>query len=215
MRVIKLLLTVLAASSGLSSCVVPGGPADVSGEIVETRHRRGPVSSIRASSGVVVVISTEDTGDTIIVKGPKNVVDALELQYDGVGRLSAYMRRGEMFRYRSESQRAHIYVSSDHILHLECSSGAEIEVSYTLRCNGTLSAEAMSGGQISLARVESPRVSARSLTGGSIVLGDIVSERVDAQSYTGGVVSISGVTREAYIRGDRHLVITDNLKIIN
>jgi hypothetical protein len=208
------ILFALAISLATSSCMMFNGSTDVSEEIVEKQFPGNEFTSISASSEVVVIVSTVDHEQTITVSGPQNVVEDLELKYDD-NRLSVHIRRGERFKYRSDNEKAHVYVSSNDISHLTSTSGATIEVLDTLKNTASLNVVATAGGAVTFECVECPAIGIKSLTGGQVSFKDVISERITAYSYTGGTLNISGETNTITIKGDKNLVNTKKLALKN
>ena len=215
MKALEIIFIVLTVSFGTSSCMMSSDTVNASNEAEERVYHLNPVSDIDASTDVIVVISPRYTENTITAKGSKNVLDALVLKDNGNGRLSVSLDHAKKFKYRSENQKAHVYIATDWITHLICSSGAKIEVTDTIRCSKHFIVETMTGGFIRVNGVISPTTNVKSFTGGNIILKDIISETLIAQSHTGGFISISGETKVLHIQGNKELLDITNLKIIN
>ena len=215
MKLIKIIFIILSVSLVTSSCMMSNGTVNTSDDIEEREYSFSTISKICASSCVIVDISPKYTQKKIKVKGPKNVLEALILKDDGMGGLSVCLHHGERFKYESENQKVHIYIASDQVSHLTSLSGAIINVTDTIRCPNHLTAEAMAGGFIRFNGVKSSTTDVKSFTGGNIILKDIISEILNAQSYTGGIISVSGNTKELHVKGDKHLLDIEELKIIN
>lgn len=216
MKVIEIIFIVLAMSLGTSSCMMSNRIINASKEVEEREYHFGPVSNIDASTDVIIIIiSPGYTENTITAKGSKNVLDALVLKDNGNSRLSVSLNHRERFIYRSENQKAHVYIASSQITHLICSSGAKIDVTDTIRCQNHFIMETLTGGSISFNGVISPAINAKAFTGGSIILKGIISEMLNAQAFTGGFISISGETKGLHTKGNEYLLDVDKLQIIN
>ncbi len=215
MKIIEIIFIILTMSLGTSSCMMSRRTINASKEIEVREYHLSPVSNINASTDVIIIISPGYTKNTITVKGSKNVLDALVLKDNGNGRLSVSLDHGGRFNYRSENQKAHVYITSNQITHLICSSGAKIDVTDTIRCQDHFIMETMTGGSISFNGVISPAINAKAFTGGSIILQGIISEILNAQAFTGGFISISGETKALHTKGNEYLLDVDKLQIIN
>lgn len=215
MKFWKFILTISTLLLTLSSCIMLNNKADASDEIIEKQIDIGQIIELRASSDLIIVISPSNTDKTIVIRGSENVVDALNLEYDGHRCLSASLKWGTIFRYQSDEQKAHLYISSDDISHFTCSSGANITVVDTLNCETDLNVKAMSGGIISFENIETPRITVKSLSGGCIRMNNVITDNLNVNSYTGGVIQVSGMTNSICKQGDTSLINTDNLNITN
>lgn len=215
MKVIEIIFIILTMSLGTSSCMMSNRIINASKEIEVREYHLSPVSNIDASTDVIIIISPGYTENTITAKGSKNVLDALILKDNGNGRLCVSLNHGERFIYRSENQKAHVYIASSQITHLICSSGAKIDVTDTIRCQNHFIMETLTGGSISFNGIISPAINAKAFTGGSIILKGIISEMLNAQAFTGGFISISGETKALHTKGNEYLLDVDKLQIIN
>lgn len=215
MRVIKTILIILIVSFGTSSCKMSSGTINASKETEERQYNLSPISNIDVSTDVTIIVSTGLTKNTIMVKGSKNVLDALILKENGKGRLTISLDHGTRFKYNSENQKAHVYIASNQIKYLTCSSGAKIEVVDTIKCSNSFMANAMTGGFIRVNGIISPFVNVKSFSGGNIILTNLISDTFSAQVYTGGFVCISGETKKVHIKGKKEFFDIKNLKTTN
>lgn len=209
----KYILTISPLLLTLSSCMMLNNKAEASDEIIEKQIDIEQIIELQASSDLIIVISPSNTDKKIVIRGSENVVEALNLEYDGHRCLSASLKLGTTFRYQSDEQKVHLYISSDDISHFTCSSGANIKVVGTLNSETDLNVKAMSGGLISFENIESPCITVKSLSGGCVRIDNVITENLKVQSHTGGVIQVSGTTNSICKQGDTFLINTNNLNL--
>lgn len=166
-----------------------------SGEIVEKTFDFGHIEGLEAYQGIVVHYTQTPETAPVLVRGPKDVVDAAQVKMSGTT-LECMFESGTNFRFSSDDKRLHVYVKAPLIDDYEAYSGANISVSDTLNIYKSVDAEACSGASISFATLIAPKVSFEANSGASVTADAVTADEFNAEASSGADISAAGKAGE-------------------
>lgn len=196
---VALVLALLASSckvSTIENIASSIGGRTPKGEMTERTYSFTDIQAITSFSGVKVHYTQTASATSVVVKAPADVLEASEIKMDGTT-LTVSMQSGTNFRYTSDSQRLHAYVSAPSVAAFTAYSGSDIEASAPVAVSAQAVLSASAGASIDFAALTTARADFSATSGASIEVSALKCESIEVESTSGASVEVAGQCVEA------------------
>jgi len=162
--------------------------------IVTASYDFSDIRGIDTSCGIIVHCSQKAAAEPVRIKGPENVMEALEITLSKKGALHLRLKNGSNFRYRSDEEHINVWVAAPAISKFDASSGGSIHAGGTITLSAPVDIETSSGAHIYFSDLQVAEASLEASSGSMIKIQSLTSKKVEADASSGAHIAINGGT---------------------